>query len=134
MEPIMKPSTTILSLLATAALSLPLFAHASGALDRVPGSTDEARYAAQYAPRQTAQPSYGYDDPAAVLRASSTDEARAVVAKRDAQSSLVRASDCMHAGAVAAGSTDEARASVGRRLTGSFDECSPHAGSSATIH
>ena len=42
----MKSNRTLVSVFVTAALSLPFFAHAAGAQDRFPGTTDEARAAA----------------------------------------------------------------------------------------
>jgi hypothetical protein len=124
----MKTNGRIVSLLVTAALSLPGIVYAAGIQERVPGSTDEARVAAQRAPQQSAQSRYGYGDLAAMSRPSSTDEARVLAARHQAaRASLAQASDCYQAGAMSPGSTDEARMSVGRRLIGSFETCSPHA-------
>jgi hypothetical protein len=124
----MKANGSIVSLLVTAALSLPCIVHAAGIQERVPGSTDEARLAAQRAPQQSAQSPYGYDELAAMSRPSSTDEARVLAARHQAaRAPLAQGSDCFQAGAMSSGSTDEARASVGRRLIGSFEACSPHA-------
>ena len=120
----MKANGKIVSLLITAALSLPVMAYAAGTQERVPGSTDEARVAAQRASQPSTPSTSGYDDPAAVLRASSSDEARALAGRREAAPTpLAQPSDCIQAGAIAAGSTDAARASFGRRL----EECSQHA-------
>lgn len=124
----MNTSETIASILVTAALSLPCVAFASGTQHGVPGSTDEARWAAQRAPQQSASTN-GYDDPAAILWASSTDEARALAAKRQvAPAPLAMPTDRIEAGvAMTPGSTDEARASFGRRLMGSFEQSARHA-------
>jgi hypothetical protein len=127
----MNANRTIVSLLVTAALSLPFVASAAGAQDRVPGSTDEARAAAALVTNQK-QPRpalLGYDLVVPAV-ASSTDEARWLAGQRHTgPESRAMLSDATYAGVVA-GSTDEARAAFGRRLDGSLDASSQHVQSS----
>jgi hypothetical protein len=105
----MKSNRTLVSVFVTAALSLPFFAHAAGAQDRFPGTTDEARAAAgalinQQQPVQTVR---SYDAATPVI-ASSTDEARALAGQRQVkQDEIASPSDRSYARV--AGSTDEAR-------------------------
>ena len=104
----MKTNRTIVSLFVTAALSLPLFAHAAGAQDQFPGTTDEARAVAgvRIDKQQPVQGVRSYD-PAAPVIASSTDEARALAGQRPVKEDKVASPSNRYAGV--AGSTDEAR-------------------------
>jgi hypothetical protein len=104
----MKTNRTIVSLFVTAALSLPLFAHAAGAQYQFPGTTDEARAAAgelikQQQPVQTAR---SYDAATGVI-ASSTDEARALAGQREVKQEKLASPSDRYAGVF--GSTDQAR-------------------------
>ena len=129
----MKTNRTIVSLFVTAALSLPLFAHAAGAQYQFPGTTDEARAAAaELINQKDAVQSVRAYDPATPVIASSTDEARALAGQRQVkQDKLASPSDCTNAGVVV-GSTDEARAAFGERLDGALAGCTQHAQSSGT--
>jgi len=113
----MKRNETILSLLLAATLSLPAVVFAG---TQVPGSTDEARYAAAQRTQSESTPAYRDNASSSTnIRAGSTDEARALAGQRGATTHVVLPSDCtvpMHAAA----STDEARQSFGRYL----DACS----------
>ena len=109
----MKRNETILSVLVAAALSLPCVVFAAGT--QVPGSTDEARYAAQ---RATSESTPAYSDSArsaTTTQAGSTDEARALAGQGRAPTHVVLPSNCTLP-TNAAASTDEARWSFGRYL------------------
>lgn len=121
----MQPKQRIVSILVTAALSLPCIVYAS-AIAGVPGSTDEARAAAA---RQTQQlQSYVSPGASVVSRASSTDEARALAGQRHTEATQVALRpDCMQADSMGRpATTDEVRAALGRRIV-AVEVCSPHA-------
>jgi len=108
----MKRNATILSLLMAATLSLPAVVFAG---TQVPGSTDEARYAAQRAQSESAPVYSDNASSSATTRAGSTDEARALAGQRRATTHIVLPSDCT-VPMYAAASTDEAREEFGRYL------------------
>ncbi len=111
----MKRNETILSLIMAAALALPVVAFAAGS--QVPGSTDEARYAAQRAQSQSSQPAVDSPRASEYTHAGSSDEARAVAGQRQVTPThVVLPSNCAVPMGHALGSTDEARWSFGRYL------------------
>jgi hypothetical protein len=111
---VMKRNKTIFSLLVAAALSLPFAVYASGT--HVPGSSDEARVAAQQVQNQSTPATH--EEIGGASRPSSTDAARALAGRQQNEARPVAMpSTCAEAGALRAqGSTDEARAAVGQCL------------------
>jgi len=119
----MKSKQSIVSLLVTAALTLPCIVYAAS----VPGSTDEAR--GLTGPRQEQQiNSYLNVDRAALAHASSSDEARAIYGESESQAEPSTLSSACMPGVMSApsSSTDEARAAMGRAID-AREACTPHA-------